>query len=155
MRKVKAKKRILDADPVYNDRLVTRFINTMIWEGKKNIAMNIFYDAMKKIEKDTGDNGYEVWKKAMENVTPVVEVRPKRVGGSTYQIPAEVRDDRKISLAINWLIRYSRERSGRSMTDKLASEIVAASRNEGNAFKKKEETHKMAESNKAFAHLRF
>jgi small subunit ribosomal protein S7 len=125
-----------------------------MWEGKKSVAFEIFYDAMEKVSKTTGEDGYEIWKKALQNVTPAVEVRSRRIGGATFQIPSEVRPDRKISLSIKWLIRYSRERNGRSMADKLANEIVAAAKGEGAAFKKKEDTHRMAEANKAFAHFK-
>ena len=125
-----------------------------MWEGKKSGAYNIFYDALDKVTKNTGEDGYEVWKKAFTNVTPGVEVQSRRIGGATFQIPAEVRADRKVSLSIKWLIRYSRDRNGRSMSEKLANEIVAASKGEGAAFKKKEDTHRMAEANKAFAHFR-
>ena len=125
-----------------------------MWEGKKSVAFQIFYDAIEKVAKQTNEDGYEVWKKALANVTPAVEVRTRRIGGATFQIPAEVRTDRKVSLSIKWLIRYSRARNGRSMADKLAGEIVAASKGEGAAFKKKEDTHRMAEANKAFAHFR-
>ena len=154
MRKTKVKKIPLAPDARYNDLMVTRFINNLMWEGKKNTAFNIFYTALDRVGKTTGENGYEVWKKALNNVTPAVEVRSRRIGGATFQIPAEVRADRKISLSMKWLIRYSRERNGRSMAEKLANEIVAASKGEGGAFKKKEDTHRMAEANKAFAHFR-
>ena len=154
MRKSQAKKLPLAPDPRYNDKQVTRFVNNLMWEGKKSVAFEIFYDAIEKVAKQTNEDGYEVWKKALANVTPAVEVRSRRIGGATFQIPAEVRNDRKISLSIKWLIRYSRARNGRSMADKLAGEIVAASKGEGAAFKKKEETHRMAEANKAFAHFR-
>jgi small subunit ribosomal protein S7 len=154
MRKAQAKKLPLEPDPKYNDRLVTRFVNNLMWQGKKSIAYTIFYDAIGKVAKQTSENGYEVWKKALVNVTPSVEVRSRRIGGATFQIPTEVRQDRKISLSMKWLIRYSRERNGRSMSDKLAAEIVSASKGEGSAFKKKEDTHRMAEANKAFAHFR-
>lgn len=154
MRKTKAKKIPLAADPRYNDLLVTRFVNNLMWGGKKNTAFNIFYDAVDRISKQTGENGYEIWKKALNNVTPAVEVRSRRIGGATFQIPSEVRADRKTSLSIKWLIRYSRERNGRSMAEKLANEVIAASKGEGGAFKKKEDTHRMAEANKAFAHFR-
>ena len=154
MRKAQAKKLPLAPDPRYNDKLVTRFVNNLMWEGKKSGAYSIFYDALEKVAKQTNEDGYEVWKKALFNVTPAVEVRSRRIGGATFQIPAEVRPDRKISLSMKWLIRYSRERNGRSMADKLANEIVAASKGEGGAFKKKEDTHRMAEANKAFAHFR-
>ncbi|MDX2047336.1 MAG: 30S ribosomal protein S7 [Chitinophagaceae bacterium] len=154
MRKARAKKLPLAPDPRFNDALVTRFINNLMWQGKKSTALTIFYDAVDKVSKQTNDNGYEVWRKALANVTPGVEVRSRRIGGATFQIPSEVRPDRKISLSIKWLIRYSRERNGRSMADKLAGEIVAASKGEGGAFKKKEDTHRMAEANKAFAHFK-
>ena len=154
MRKTQAKKLPLAADAKYNDTLVTRFVNNLMWEGKKNTAFNIFYDAIDRVSKQTGENGYDIWKRALSNVTPAVEVRSRRIGGATFQIPAEVRTDRKVSLSIKWLIRFSRERNGRSMSEKLANEIVAASRGEGGAFKKKEDTHRMAEANKAFAHFR-
>ncbi len=154
MRKSQAKKLPLAPDPRYNDKQVTRFVNNLMWEGKKSVAFEIFYDAIEKVAKQTNEDGYEVWKKALANVTPAVEVRSRRIGGATFQIPAEVRNDRKISLSIKWLIRYSRARNGRSMADKLAGEIVAASKGEGAAFKKKEDTHRMAEANKAFAHFR-
>src|ERR671912_189409 len=154
MRKTKPKKIALAPDPRFNDTLVTRFVNNLMWQGKKSTAFTIFYDAIDKVAKTTGEDGYEIWKKAVANVTPAVEVRSRRIGGATFQIPAEVRPDRKISLSMKWLIRYSRERNGRSMAEKLAGEIVAASKGEGGAFKKKEDTHRMAEANKAFAHFR-
>lgn len=154
MRKAQAKKLPLAPDSKYNDKLVTRFVNNLMWEGKKNTAFVIFYDAIDKVTKIAGEDGYEVWKRALANVTPGVEVRSRRIGGSTFQIPSEVRSDRKISLSIKWLIRYSRERNGKTMADKLANEIVAASKGEGAAFKKKEDVHRMAEANKAFAHFR-
>jgi len=154
MRKAQAKKLPLAPDPKFNDKLVTRFVNNLMWQGKKSGAFNIFYNALDKVNKQTSEDGYEVWKKALANITPSVEVRSRRIGGATFQIPSEVRPDRKISLSIKWLIRYSRERNGRSMADKLAGEIVAASKGEGSAFKKKEDTHRMAEANKAFAHFR-
>ncbi len=154
MRKAQAKKLPLAPDPRFNDKLVTRFVNNIMWEGKKSIAYEIFYNALERVSKTTGEEGYEIWKKALQNVTPAVEVRSRRIGGATFQIPSEVRQDRKISLSIKWLIRYSRERNGRSMADKLANEIVAASKGEGAAFKKKEDTHRMAEANKAFAHFK-
>jgi small subunit ribosomal protein S7 len=154
MRKAQAKKLPLAPDGRFNDKQVTRFINNLMWEGKKSTAITIFYDAVDKVSKMTGEDGYEIWKKAIANVTPAVEVRSRRIGGATFQIPAEVRADRKISLSMKWLIRYSRERNGRTMADKLAGEIVAASKGEGAAFKKKEDTHRMAEANKAFSHFK-
>ena len=131
-----------------------KFVNNMMWSGKKNIAFQIFYSALDMVEAKTQERGIDVWKKALANVTPSVEVRSRRIGGATFQIPTEVRPDRKISLSMKWLIRYSRERNGRSMADKLAGEIVAAAKGEGSAFKKKEDTHRMAEANKAFAHFK-
>ena len=154
MRKTQAKKLPLAADARFNDMMVTRFVNNLMWQGKKNTAFNIFYDAIDRVSKTTGENGYDIWRRALSNVTPGVEVRSRRIGGATFQIPAEVRPDRKISLSMKWLIRYSRERNGRSMAEKLANEIVAASKGEGGAFKKKEDTHRMAEANKAFAHFK-
>ncbi len=154
MRKSQAKKLPLSPDSVYNDILVTRFVNNLMWGGKKSAAFTIFYDALERIAKSTGESGYEVWKRAIANVTPGVEVRSRRIGGATFQIPSEVRPDRKISLSMKWLIRYSRERNGRSMAEKLSNEVIAASKGEGAAFKKKEDTHRMAEANKAFAHFR-
>jgi small subunit ribosomal protein S7 len=154
MRKSQAKKLPLAPDAKYNDILVTRFVNNLMWQGKKNTAFGLFYDAIDRVSKQSNDNGYEIWRRALNNVTPAVEVRSRRIGGATFQIPAEVRPDRKISLSIKWLIRYSRERNGKSMADKLAGEILAASKGEGGAFKKKEDTHRMAEANKAFAHFR-
>ncbi len=154
MRKQQAKKLPLAPDPVYNDKLVTRFVNNVMWQGKKSIAYTIFYDALAKVAKQTNEDGYEVWKKALNNVTPAVEVRSRRIGGATFQIPSEVRNDRKVSLSIKWMVRFARDRNGKTMADKLAGEIVAASKGEGGAFKKKEDTHKMAEANKAFAHFK-
>jgi small subunit ribosomal protein S7 len=154
MRKTQAKKLPLAPDAKYNDTLVTRFVNNIMWQGKKNTAYNIFYDALDKVAKQTNEEGYDIWKRALSNITPAVEVRSRRIGGATFQIPSEVRPDRKISLSMKWLIRYSRERNGRSMAEKLAGEIVAASIGEGGDFKKKEDTHRMAEANKAFAHFK-
>ncbi len=154
MRKTQAKKLPLAPDARYSDKLVTRFINNIMWQGKKSTSINIFYDAVDKVSKITGENGYETWRKALQNVTPAVEVRSRRIGGATFQIPAEVRSDRKISLSMKWLIRYSRERNGKTMADKLANEIIAAAKGEGAAFKKKEDTHRMAEANKAFSHFK-
>ena len=154
MRKAQAKKLPLAPDAKYNDKLVTRFVNNIMWQGKKSDAFTIFYDAIDKVSKQTNEEGYDIWRRALSNVTPSVEVRSRRIGGATFQIPAEVRTDRKISLSMKWLIRYSRERNGRSMADKLANEIVAAAKGEGGAFKKKEDTHRMAEANKAFAHFK-
>jgi small subunit ribosomal protein S7 len=154
MRKAQAKKLPLAPDARYNDKQVTRFVNNIMWQGKKSTSINIFYDAVDKVSKMTGENGYDIWKRALQNVTPAVEVRSRRIGGATFQIPTEVRADRKISLSMKWLIRYSRERNGKTMADKLANEILAASKGEGAAFKKKEDTHRMAEANKAFSHFK-
>ncbi len=154
MRKAQAKKIPLAPDPRFNDKNVTRFVNCMMQGGNKSIVLKAFYDAIDKVSKTTGEEGYEIWKKALVNVTPAVEVRSRRIGGATFQIPAEVRPDRKISLSIKWLIRYSRERNGRTIADKLANEIMAAAKGEGAAFKKKEDTHRMADANKAFSHFR-
>ncbi len=154
MRKAQAKKLPLAPDPRFNDKLVTRFVNNLMWQGKKSVALTIFYDAVDKVSKITSEDGYEIWKKALNNITPGVEVRSRRIGGATFQIPSEVRADRKISLSIKWMVRFSRERNGRSMADKLANEIVAASKGEGGAYKKKEDTHRMAEANKAFSHFK-
>jgi len=154
MRKAQAKKLPLAPDARYNDKQVTRFVNNIMWQGKKSTSIAIFYDAVDKVSKMTGENGYDIWKRALQNVTPAVEVRSRRIGGATFQIPTEVRADRKISLSMKWLIRYSRERNGKTMADKLANEIIAASKGEGAAFKKKEDTHRMAEANKAFSHFK-
>ncbi len=158
MRKAKAKKRILAPDPKFNDVLVTRFVNNLMFEGKKSIAYGVFYDAMEMVAdrtKDLGKTPIEVWKKDLENITPLVEVKSRRVGGATFQVPIEVRPDRKISLSMKNMILFSRQRSGKSMGEKLAAEILAAYNEEGGAYKKKEDMHKMAEANKAFAHFRF
>ncbi|MCB9169721.1 MAG: 30S ribosomal protein S7 [Flavobacteriales bacterium] len=142
-------------DPKFGDVTVTKFVNNLMWEGKKNKAFGIFYDALDIVSEKTGEDGLEVWRKALTNVTPQVEVRTRRVGGANFQIPQPVRDDRKRSLAMKWLIGYSRNRNEKGMAARLAQEIMAAAREEGGAFKKKEETHKMAEANKAFSHFRF
>lgn len=155
MRRTKAKSKIILPDPKFNDVLVTKFVNNLMWDGKKNAAYSIFYSALEVVEKRTKENGLDIWKKALENVTPAVEVRSRRVGGSTFQIPTPVRDSRKQSLAMKWLISYARSRNEKSMGEKLASEIIAASKEEGGAFKKKEDVHRMADANKAFSHFRF
>jgi small subunit ribosomal protein S7 len=154
MRKTQPKKIPLAPDPRFNDKVVTRFVNNIMWQGKKSIALTIFYDALDRVSKQTGEDGYEIWKRALANITPAVEVRSRRIGGATFQIPSEVRQDRKISLSIKWMVRFSRERNGRSMAEKLSNEIIAASKGEGGAFKKKEDTHRMAEANKAFSHFK-
>jgi small subunit ribosomal protein S7 len=155
MRKTKPKARIILPDPKFNEVLVTKFVNNLMLEGKKSTAYEIFYDAIEEVSKKTGENGLDVWKKALENVTPQVEVRSRRVGGATFQIPQEIRASRKTSMAMKWMINYSRSRNDKSMARKLANEIVAAFKEEGGAFKKKEDTHRMAEANKAFSHFRF
>jgi len=158
MRKARPKKRILLPDPKFHDVLVTRFVNNFMLMGKKSVAFNIFYDALDIVEnkmKDSEKSPLEIWKKALENITPQVEVKSRRVGGATFQVPMEVRPDRKISLSMKNMILYSRKRSGKGMSDKLAAEIMAAYNEEGAAFKRKEDMHKMAEANKAFAHFRF
>ncbi len=155
MRKGRAKKRILLNDPKYGDPLVTRFVNSLMISGNKNAAYKIFYGAIDKVADVTKEEGIEVWRKAIANVSPAVEVKSRRVGGANYQIPQEVRPERKVALAMKWMIDYSRERKEKSMIDKLAAEIIQASKEEGSAFKKKEDTHRMAEANKAFAHFRF
>jgi len=145
----------LAPDARYNNVLVTRFINCLMMEGKKSTAERIFYGAMDIIEKKSGQDGLTVLKSAMTNVKPVLEVKSRRVGGATYQVPVEVRQDRRTALALRWLIQYSRSRADHTMAERLASEITAASKNEGGAVKKREDTHKMAEANKAFAHYRW
>ncbi|MFN4300105.1 MAG: 30S ribosomal protein S7 [Thermaurantimonas sp.] len=155
MRKGRAKKRILLPDPVYGDQLVTRFVNNLMYEGKKEKAFKIFYEAIQIVErKSEKPNGLEVWKQALTNVMPHVEVRSRRVGGANFQIPVPIRPDRKVSLAIKWLIQFSRKRNEKSMSLRLANEILAAAKEEGAAVKKRIDTHKMAEANKAFAHFK-
>ena len=157
MRKSKPKKRILLPDPRFNDTLVTRFVNNLMLRGKKNLAYTIFYDAMdivaEKIKEE--ENPLEVFKKALANVTPAVEVRSRRIGGATFQIPAEIRPDRKVSVGIKNMIKFARKRNEKNMAGRLAGEIIAASKEEGAAFKRKEDTHRMADANKAFSHFRF
>ncbi len=158
MRKTKPKRRVLPPDPKFNDPLVTRFINNLMRRGKKSVAYRIFYEALDIVEKRAKDiegTPLDIWKKALENITPQVEVKSRRVGGATFQVPTEIRPDRKISISMKNLIFFAKKRTGNSMSDKLASEIIAAYKEEGGAFKKKEDTHKMAEANKAFAHFRF
>jgi small subunit ribosomal protein S7 len=156
MRKSKPKKRYLLPDPKFNDTLVTRFVNYLMYDGKKSTSYNIFYDAIAQVEKKVaGEAGLEVWKRAMNNLMPAVEVKSRRVGGATFQVPVEIRPDRKINLSIKWLVDYARVRGEKTMMDKLAAEIIAASKGEGAAIKKKEDTHRMAEANKAFSHFRF
>lgn len=155
MRKSKPKKRIILPDPRFNDTLVTRFVNNMMYDGKKSTAYGIFYNAVDIVEKKTNENGLETWKKALNNVMPAVEVKSRRVGGANFQVPTEVRAERKIALGMKWLISYARKRGEKTMMEKLAGEIISAAKGEGAAVKKKEDTHKMAEANKAFSHFRF
>lgn len=154
MRKRKPKKRVITPDPRYSDPMVTQFVNNMMWEGKKSISYGIFYDALDKVEGRTTENPHEIWKKALENVMPAVEVRSKRIGGATFQIPTEIRPSRRMSIGMKWLIRFSRARSGKGMAEKLSAEIIAASKGEGAAVKRREDTHRMAEANRAFAHFK-
>ncbi len=155
MRKSKARGHEIAPDPVYNDVMVTTFVNNLMLDGKKNTAFKIFYTALEQVAKKTEEDGLGVWKKAIINVTPQVEVRSRRVGGATFQIPQEIRNSRKLSQAMKWMISFARKRNGRSMAEKLADEIVAASREEGGSYKKREDTHRMADANKAFSHFRF
>ena len=158
MRKAKPKKRILLPDPKFGDVLVTRFVNNLMLDGKKSIAYSIFYDSLEivgKKMKDADKSPLEVWKQALENITPQVEVKSKRIGGATFQVPTEVRPERKISISMKNLVLYSRKRAGKSMAEKLSGEILDAYNQQGAAVKRKEEMHRMAEANKAFAHFRF
>ncbi|UZO79190.1 30S ribosomal protein S7 [Aquimarina sp. ERC-38] len=158
MRKRKAKKRPILPDPRFNDQLVTRFVNMMMWDGKKSVAFKIFYDAIDLVDErkqNEEKTALEMWKDALSNVMPHVEVRSRRVGGATFQIPNPIRPDRKVSTAMKWLIQFSRKRNEKSMAQKLAAEIIAAEKEEGAAVKKRVDTHKMAEANKAFSHFRF
>ena len=154
MRKRKPKARPLAPDPRYSDPMVTRFVNNMLWQGKKAGSYNIFYNAMDLIQERAGQDPHDTWKKALENATPSVEVRSRRIGGATFQIPTEIHPKRKTSIGMKWLIRFARERSGKGMADKLANELIAAAKGEGAAVKRKEETHRMAEANRAFAHFK-
>lgn len=158
MRKRKAKKRVLLPDPKFNDQLVTRFVNNLMWDGKKSVAFSVFYDALEIVDQrkqDAEKSSLEIWKDALSNVMPQVEVRSRRVGGATFQIPMQIRPDRKVSMAIKWLISYSRKRNEKTMALRLAGEILAAAKEEGAAVKKRIDVHKMADANKAFSHLRF
>ena len=158
MRKAKPRKRILLPDPKFNDVEVTRFVNNLMLDGKKSIAYTIFYDSLELVSKkmkDADKSPLEIWKQALENITPQVEVKSKRIGGATFQVPMEVRPERKVSISMKNLILYSRKRSGKSMAEKLSGEIVDAYNQMGAAFKRKEEMHRMAEANKSFAHFRF
>lgn len=155
MRKTKARVRVPDPDPKYGDVVVAKFVNNLMLDGKKSIAYKVFYGAMEIVEGKMEEGGLATFKKALENVTPGVEVRSRRVGGATFQIPQEIRPARKSSMGMKWLILHARKRNGKSMAQKLADEIMAASKEEGGAYKKKEDTHRMAEANKAFSHFRF
>lgn len=154
-RKHRAKVREVLPDPRFNDIVVTKFINSLMLDGKKSVAEKIFYAALDQAESKTGEEGIKVFKKAMSNIKPSVEVKSRRIGGATYQVPVEVRPNRKQSLAIRWLVDYSRSRNGKTMVDRLADELVDAANNRGGAVKKKEDVYKMAEANKAFAHLKW
>ncbi|MGD1045212.1 MAG: 30S ribosomal protein S7 [Bacteroidota bacterium] len=155
MRKKRAIRRRVTPDPKFGDELISRFVNSVLKDGKKNIARNIVYSALDQIAQKTEKNPLEVFKKAVDNASPLIEVRARRVGGATYQVPTEVRLERRTALAIRWLITYAQERSDKSMTQKLAAELLAASSGEGGAVKKKDDVHRMAEANKAFAHFRW
>ena len=155
MRKTKPKKRYLLPDPKFKDTLVTRFVNNLMLMGKKNLSYRTFYDAIEIVENRVGENGLETWKKALNNIIPAVEVKSRIVGGATFQVPTEVRPDRKVSLGIKWMIRYAKMRNEKTMVERLAGEIIAASKCEGAAVKKKDDTHRMADANKAFSHFRF
>jgi len=158
MRKRSAKKRYLLPDPKFNDQLVTRFVNNLMHDGKKSIAFKVFYDALDLVEErkqDEEKTSLEIWKEALTNVMPHVEVRSRRVGGATFQIPMQIRPDRKVSMAIKWMISFARKRNEKSMAQRLAGEIIAAAKEEGAAVKKRTDVHKMAEANKAFSHFRF
>jgi small subunit ribosomal protein S7 len=155
IRRQRAVKRVTPADPQYGSTTVSKFINSLMLDGKKSTAERIFYDAMQVIEEKTGQPAINVFKQAVNNVKPVIEVKSRRVGGATYQVPVEVRPERRNALALKWLISYSRQRGDKTMSERLANELMAAARNEGNAIKKKDDTHRMAEANKAFAHYRW
>ena len=155
MRRRVPKKHLILPDPRFDSVLVTSFVNNLMLDGKKSVAFDIFYKAMDKVQERTDENGLEVFQRALENVTPAVEVRSRRVGGATFQIPQPIRDSRKRSLAMKWLIGFARKRNEKSMADRLAAEVLAAAKEEGATFKKKEDTHRMAEANKAFSHFRF
>ena len=155
MRRRAPKKHPILPDPKFGSVLVTSFVNNLMLDGKKSVAYTIFYDAMERVQQRTGEDGLAIFMKALENVTPGVEVRSRRVGGATFQIPQPIRDTRRQSLAMKWMIGYTRKRNEKTMSDRLAAEVIAASKEEGATFKKKEDTHRMAEANKAFAHFRF
>ena len=154
MRKRKPKVRHIAPDPRYSDPMVTQFVNNLMYDGKKSTSFAVFYDALDIIKEKTGENEHNVWKKALQNAMPQVEVRSRRIGGATFQIPTEIRPKRKIAIGMKWLINFARKRSGKGIADKLAAEFLAASKNEGAAIKRKEEMHRMAEANRAFAHYK-
>ena len=154
-RRTKVQHRVVLPDPKYNNRNITRLIGRMMWDGKRSLAERIIYDALDIIEQRSKRNPVEVFEQALRAATPVIEVKPRRVGGATYQVPVEVRPERRTALAMRWLMQFSRDRNEKSMAEKLAAEVVAASKGEGNAMKKKDDTHRMAEANKAFAHYRW
>ena len=154
MRRRRPERREILPDPVFNDLIVTKFVNNLMVSGKKSISEKIFYSSLEIVENQTKkDNGLDIFKKALENVSPVLEVKSKRIGGATYQVPVEISKNRKMALAMRWIIQYSKSRKGHTMADRLAAELISASNNEGSSIKKKEDTHKMAEANKAFAHF--
>ena len=158
MRKAKPKKRVVLPDPVFNDKKVSKFVNNLMYDGKKSIAYSIFYNALKAVEnkmKNEEKSPLEIWKKALDNVTPQVEVKSRRIGGATFQVPTEIRPDRKEAISMKNMIAFARKRSGKSMADKLPAEIMDAFNEQGGAFKRKEDMHRMAEANRAFAHFRF
>ena len=155
MRMSKPKKRYILPDPKFKDALVSKFVNYLMIDGKKSLSYGIFYDALEIVEEKTKEEGLETWKKALNNIMPYVEVKSRRVGGATFQVPIEVRPERKTSLGIKWMITYSRARNEKTMKERLAGEIIAASKGEGASVKKKDDTHRMAEANKAFSHFRF
>ena len=155
MRRRKAEKRDVQPDPIFEDKLITRFVNNLMRDGKKNVARKIVYQAFEVIEERTGETGIEIFRSALQNSTPVVEVKSRRVGGATYQVPVEVRQERGTALGMRWLIKAARSRNDKSMSLRLSRELIDASKNEGGAVRKKDETHRMAEANKAFAHFRF
>jgi len=158
MRKAKPKKRVVLPDPVYNDQKVSKFVNHLMYDGKKSVSYKIFYNALETVKEKMGNqemSALEVWKKALDNITPLVEVKSRRIGGATFQVPTEIRADRKESVSMKNMINFARKRSGKSMAEKLAAEIMDAFNNQGGAFKRKEDMHRMAEANRAFAHFRF
>ncbi len=158
MRKTKPKKRQILPDPVFGDKKVTKFVNHLMYDGKKSIAFDIFYDALETVKvklPNEAKSSLEIWKQALDNITPLVEVKSRRIGGATFQVPTEIRPDRKESVSMKNMILFSRKRGGKSMADKLAAEIVDAFNNQGGSFKRKEDMHRMAEANRAFAHFRF